>query len=245
MKSIEIIITGANGGIGTALCTAYFNAGFSVIAIDIQDYIGHKYSDKYIQMDADEYAKSEVYRATINLAFKDVNPSVLINNCATQLLGGFEEFSAEAWHTTMNVNLSSSFFLIQAFYKELVLNKGQVINIGSIHANQTKPKFFAYATSKAALVGLTNALALEFKGKITVNAISPAAIDTPMLREGFDNDESVIDKLAKIHPSQEIGDSEDLAAFIFSITKANNRFLNGSNISFDGGISNALLDIDI
>ena len=87
-------------------------------------------------------------------------------------------------------------------------------------------------------------MAVEFKGKITVNAVSPAAIGTDMLKAGFDNNEAAVDKLAEIHPSQQIGEPDLLASFIMSLTTANNRFLNGSNISYDGGISNALLDLD-
>ena len=65
-----------------------------------------------------------------------------------------------------------------------------------------------------------------------------------MLRAGFDNDDKMLSKLAGIHPSQEIGSPQLLANFITDITLANNRFLNGSNISYDGGISSALLDLD-
>lgn len=242
---MEVVITGANGGIGSSLCQAYSQAGYSVVAIDLHSECKHKFCETYIEMDANKFAVSEEYRKSLSTQLESQNPSVLINNCATQLLADFENFSSDYWHQTMNVNLSSAFFLIKAFYKNLVSNVGQVINIGSIHGDQTKPRFFAYATSKAALIGLTKSLALEFKGKITVNAVSPAAINTSMLREGFGNDETIIEKLAQIHPSKEIGEPKDLAQFILTLTQANNRFLNGANIRFDGAISSALLDLDI
>ena len=240
----QVIITGANGGIGSALCKAYFKNDFEVIALDKQPAIEHSYGHQYISIDSNAYASSEEYRDNANIKLKSLNPSILINNAATQLLGNFESFEDKSWITSMNVNFHSCYFFIQAFYASLSANVGQVINIGSIHAAQAKPRFFAYATSKSALVGLTKSLAVEFKGKITVNAVSPAAIGTDMLKAGFDNNEAALDKLAEIHPSQQIGEPDLLASFIMSLTTANNRFLNGSNISYDGGISNALLDLD-
>jgi NAD(P)-dependent dehydrogenase (short-subunit alcohol dehydrogenase family) len=240
----QIIITGANGGIGTALCEAYHSRNFDVVAIDIQSMASHKFKSQYITLDQDEYVRSKEYRKKIDAQLSKLNPSVLINNAATQLLGEFSVLDDDDWTTTMNVNFQSCYFLIKACYEALAQNIGQVINIGSIHANQTKPRFFAYAASKSALVGLTKALAVELKGKITVNAVSPAAIGTDMLRAGFDNDDKMLSKLAGIHPSQEIGSPQLLANFITDITLANNRFLYGSNISYDGGISSALLDLD-
>jgi len=244
MMKKQVVITGANGGIGSALCKAYFDHDFEVVALDKQTGSAHDYVHKYVSVDSDLYASSEQYRNSVNLKLKSFNPSILINNAAVQLLNDFGYFEDQDWVSTMNVNLHSCYFFIQAFYASLSLNIGQVINIGSIHASQTKPRFFAYATSKSALVGLTKSLAVEFKGKITVNAISPAAIGTDMLKAGFDNDKTALDKLAEIHPSQQIGDPKLLASFILSLTTADNRFLNGSNISYDGGISNALLDLD-
>jgi len=242
--SNQVIITGANGGIGSALCQAYQVSGFDVVAIDLHPKITHEYGHQYYQIDSDQYAGSKKYRKEINQKLKSLNPAILINNAAAQIIGNFKDFEDDSWITTMNVNFQSCYFFIQSLYDSLATNNGQVINIASIHAIQTKPKFFAYATSKAALIGLTKSLAVEFKGKITINAVSPAAIGTDMLRASFDNDEKAIGKLAAIHPSQEIGNPLVLANFVVSITSSNNRFLNGSNITFDGGISNALLDLD-
>ena len=242
--SNQVIITGANGGIGSALCQAYHNNGFDVVAIDLQPEIRHEFGHLYFQIDSDKYAASKQYRTAINQKLKSLNPSILINNAAAQLLGNFDEFEDESWVTTMNVNFQSCYFFIQACYDSLSSNNGQIMNIGSIHADQTKPRFFAYATSKAALIGLTKSLAVEFKGKITVNAVSPAAIGTDMLKAGFKDNVAALDRLASIHPSQKIGRPDLLASFILSLTTANNRFLNGTNISYDGGIGNALLDLD-
>ena len=240
----SVFISGANGGIGSALCRKYTAEGYFVIATDVHEQPAHDACNEYYAIALDRYASDEAYRTKIEEQMKHLAPEVVINNAAIQLIGPFEKFELDQWNASMDVNLTSAFLLIKNFYVALKEHKGQVINIASIHSRLTKPGFFAYATSKAALVGLTNALAVEFKGDITVNAVSPAAIATDMLKAGFDNDEGKVAELAQLHPSQELGNPDDLASFIFGITAANNRFVNGANFEVDGGISGALLDLE-
>lgn len=242
--SIRVFITGANGGIGQSLCKFLKEKKCTVIASDLGKKCEHNSCETYIGLDLNRYVVDEIYREDINKVLKGLEIDVLINNAAIQLLGNFEDFSSFSWQRTQNINVSAVFYITQAFYTSLVSNHGQVINIASIHHKLTKPRFFAYATSKAALVGLTKSLAVEFKGKITVNAISPAAILTDMLRDGFNNDSDKLEQLSSIHPSREIGRPQQLAAFVYNLITENNRFINGSNIEINGGIGSALLDLD-
>lgn len=240
----KVFITGANGGIGKALCKKYSHENYVVVASDLHEKCNHDYCSDYISIDLNKMVENDSYRSEIKTSLVKLEIDILINNAACQVIEKFENFSFQMWQESINTNLSSVFALIKMFYNNLKLRRGQIINIASIHSHQTKPEFFAYATSKAGLVGLTKSLALEFKGDITVNAISPAAIDTLMLNEGFNHDQSKIDKLKQLHPSGIIGSPEGLSNLIYQITNSNNRFLNGSIITFDGGISNALLDLE-
>jgi NAD(P)-dependent dehydrogenase (short-subunit alcohol dehydrogenase family) len=240
----SIFITGANGGVGSALCQKYSSEGYYVIASDLADEPTHQFCNAYVDVDLNEFVLNDAYQAETLNRLKEYTPELLINNAATQIIGSFADYQLENWQKTFNVNLSSAFLLIKAFAKSLEDQNGQIINIASIHGKLTKPGFFAYATSKAALIGLTKSLAVEFKGKITVNAVSPAAIETDMLKAGFDNNQDKIDDLAKIHPSQQLGSANQLANFVFQITQMNNRFVNGSNFEIDGGIGGALLDLE-
>ncbi len=240
----SIFISGANGGIGSALCEAFTAKGYYVIASDKADEPTHNFCNAYQPLDLNRLISDTDYQAKVLVELAEYSPEVLINNAATQILGKIEEFSVEMWNTTMNVNLTSAFMLSKAFVASLTEQKGQILNIASIHANLTKPGFFAYATSKAALVGLTKSLAVEFKGRITVNSVSPAAIETEMLKEGFDYNQDKLDELAEIHPSQTLGSPKSLADFICTLVSSNNRFLNGSDIQYNGGIGGALLDLD-
>ena len=108
----------------------------------------------------------------------------------------------------------------------------------------TKKKFISYATSKSALVGLTKSMSVDLQGKVRVNSISPAAIDTPMLHEGFNNNEQNIKKLNSLHPSQRIGKPNEIAKLARFLAERDLGFLNGANLNIDGGISNVLKDLD-
>ena len=107
------------------------------------------------------------------------------HNGKDAVLGSFEQLSASDWHETMAVNLLAPVAISRALLPELKRQHGSIVHIGSIHSQLTKPGFTAYATSKAALAGLTRAMAVELGGSVRVNAIEPAAIATPMLAAGF------------------------------------------------------------
>ena len=120
---------------------------------------------------------------------------------------------------------------------------GCVINISSIHARLTKSDFSCYAASKAALESLTRSLAIELSGRgVSVNAISPAAISTEMLKEGFAKTPHKLEELESFHPSGSIGTPEQLATFVKSISEQRGGFLTGSVLEFNGAIGGKLHD---
>ena len=116
------------------------------------------------------------------------------------------------------------------------------LNIGSIHSKLTKAKFCAYSSSKAALSSLTKSLAIDFGHKFRINAIEPGAIDTPMLRAGFSDDEYKIQELANYHPSGKISKVEEVAELVAILCTAKLNSMHGSCIDMSGGISGRLHD---
>ena len=101
-------------------------------------------------------------------------------SCATPKRS-FEQLGLADWQETLDVNLMAPVAISRALLPQLKRQRGSIVHIGSIHSQLTKPGFTAYATSKAALAGLTRAMAVELGGSVRVNAIEPAAIATPML----------------------------------------------------------------
>lgn len=240
----NVFITGVLGGIGSALAEAFRANNYYVYGVDRREDF-HGYCDRFIRFDINEYVKDAAYRIRFTQIFDDVIPKldVLINNAAVQRLDRLENIKLDDWHETLNVNLTGPMLLSKLFLTRLEAGGGCIINIGSIHQQLTKPAFISYATSKSALVGLTKAMAVDLEGRVRVNAISPAAIETDMLRAGFDNNESALDELRKIHPVQRIGYPADVASLALFLASENHGFIHGANFLLDGGISSVLKDL--
>lgn len=238
-------ITGAAGAIGRALVERFVRDGLNVIALDKTRAVFADPAVRFIELDLGMAVVDTEYRERVFREIFSILPAsgldVLVNNAATQVAAPVESISLDAWRQTMNVNVTAPFVLIQAFLSALKTARGCVINIASIHAQLTKPGFVAYATSKAALVGLTRSLAVELGSDVRVNAIAPAAIDTPMLRAGFAN-AAAFSSLKSFHPVNEIGTPQQVADLAGMIADSKLQFLNGSVIQLDGGIGARLHD---
>jgi len=240
-----VLITGVLGGIGSLMAETFKAKGYFVVGLDINNNILNN-SDLFIKFDLNQYCINKEYRIEMNKVFEEKVPNlnVLINNAAVQILGKIDEIKFEDWTMTLNVNLTAPFLLSQLFLNKLANTKGCIINISSIHQQLTKKRFISYATSKAALVGLTKSMSVDLQGKVRVNSISPAAIDTPMLHDGFNNDEKKIEELNSVHPLQRIGKPMEVAKLALLLAEDELGFINGANIQIDGGISNVLKDLD-
>jgi len=241
----SVLITGVLGGIGSQLAKTFNEKGYEVIGLDVKDEPS-LWCHKCFKFDLDLYVTNAEYKKEIELMFDAEIPElfVLINNAAVQILSSLGEIELNDWNHTLNVNLTGPLFLSQFFLSRLMRSKGSIINIASIHHQLTKKRFLAYATSKSALVGLTKALSVDLQGCIRVNAISPAAIDTQMLRDGFNNDEDKVRMLNELHPSQRIGKPQEVSRLALLLAEDQLGFINGANLNIDGGISNVLKDLD-
>ena len=238
------LVTGVLGGIGSVISRKLKESGYYVYGLDVRDDFNYT-CDRFILFDLDKYVTDSSYRIKFTELFNNLIPrlDLLVNNAAVQRLDTLENLKIDDWQETLNVNLTGPLLLSKLFLDRLVSSKGSIINIGSIHQQLTKKEFVSYATSKSALVGLTKAMAVDLEGKVRVNAVSPAAIETKMLLEGFDNDQEKVRALEALHPVQRIGYPEDVAKLVLFLASENNGFIHGANISLDGGISSVLKDL--
>ena len=241
-----VIITGAAGGIGQVLCREFAKAGYYVIASDRAEECPLAEVDAWVNIDLDRLCRESDYRQHIvgqlREAAKGYDITALINNAAIQIVKFTESLTVEDWTVTLNVNLLAPFLLTQALLPDLEVSVGSVVNISSIHATQTKPGFTAYATSKAALNGLTTSLAVELGSRVRINNICPAAIATPMLLAGFAGHETRLDELGEMHPVGRIGKPQEVASLALFLASDAARFITGANIALDGGIGSRLRD---
>ena len=240
-----VLITGVLGGIGQGLAKTFQENNYRVIGLDIVNG-KNEYCDVFIQFDISQYCTDAEYKLRMEEKMNAEIPElfILINNAAVQVLGSLGEIRLADWNHTLEVNLTGPLLLSQFFLAKLEKSKGSIINIASIHQQLTKKRFISYASSKSALVGLTKAMSVDLQGRVRVNAISPAAIDTQMLRDGFNNDEDKVRMLYEIHPSQRIGKPAEVSKLALLLAEDELGFINGANIQLDGGISNVLKDLD-
>lgn len=237
------IVTGSAGAIGSSMVEALSGAGYFVVGVDRVETHG---ADESVVFDLatlpQRRSAVSTLRKRLLSAVGDRNLKALVNNAAVQILGPVDRLSVDDFRTSLDVNVTAAYALVQICLDRLSAARGSIVNIGSIHARLTKRHFCAYAASKGAIESLTRALAVEIGDRVKVNAISPAAIDTPMLRAGFDNATNSLRALAKQHPTQTIGYPDEVARLLLFIVDEAAPFLNGAVVELSGGIGARLHD---
>jgi len=240
-----VIITGCNGGIGQVLVQVFADAGWFVIGVDCVEG-GAVTPDMFIQADIGRFCTDETVIAAfaerVHAGLGGRHLAALVNNAAMQVLGSTSELKMSDVVASMNVNALAPFALVKTFLPELKANKGSVINIGSVHAQSTKPEFVAYASSKAALHGLTRALAVDLGPEVRVNTLAPAATATAMLKAGFANNQSALKALEDVHPLKRLAEPQEIARMALFLASKDAAFVTGSTFYADGGILSRLHD---
>lgn len=247
-----LLLTGAAGGIAEGVANAMVNSGWSILATDQPNAIQSRRSASppsvvdWIPLDLNDLSQKPSSLRSFEKATRSrlgANKlNAIIHNAAVQHLGTFKELTLTEWRETLDINLLAPILLSNLFLDDLIETKGSIVNISSIHSHLTKPGFTAYATSKAALSGLTRAMAVELGDRVRVNAIEPAAIRTPMLEAGFNDHPELLSLLEKYHPTNSIGSPEDVARAVSFLLDPANSFLNGCVLELGGGIHARLHD---
>jgi NAD(P)-dependent dehydrogenase (short-subunit alcohol dehydrogenase family) len=235
--SRAVVVTGAAGAIGAALCRVFRSQGCRIIGVDLEP-----------APEADHSVAADLGAATLDEALRAIRAALggealhaLVNNAAIQVVKPVEALDESDWRRTLAVNLLAPFLLTRGLLGELERSRGSVVNIASVHARLSKPGFAAYATSKAALEALTRSLAVELGARVRVNAVSPAAVDTPMLRAGF-ADPGALAALARMHPSGRVATPEEVARAAAFLASEAASAITGAVLALDGGIGARLHD---
>jgi NAD(P)-dependent dehydrogenase (short-subunit alcohol dehydrogenase family) len=242
-----ILITGVNGGIGRAIAEYSLSQGYVVFGTDTHnktDLVLDAYwtIDLALLVDSVDLQNDLKKKIEHSLAKSQLKLTAVINNAAVQILGGVADVTMAEFLLTQKINVAAPLLLTQLCLPSMSPREGSIINIGSIHADLTKSKFVSYATSKAALKGLTQAMAVDLAGYARVNCIEPAAIATPMLVDGFKATPEKFSELEACHPSGEIGTPQQVAKMCVFLIDPEMSFLNGACIGLNGGIASRLHD---
>jgi 2-hydroxycyclohexanecarboxyl-CoA dehydrogenase len=242
------VVTGGGSGIGLAVARRLAADGHSVAVFDRDG--GSSTSaagdveaagGRAIGLAVDVANREQVFAAVDEVRRQFGAPVILVNNAGTgATFNRFLQVSPEEWERVVKVNLTGAFHCCQAVLPDMVEAKwGRIVNISSSSAHSGQALLGPYVSSKSGLNGLTKSLALEFGPRgITVNAIPPGFIDTPMLRASEARGEfgpgGVDDAIART-PVRRPGSPEDVAATCSFLCSEEAGYITGQIIGVNGG----------
>ena len=237
----KVLITGGAQRIGKALVKHFHQIGWNIIfqyrsskseAESIKEELNSDRAEscEIIQCDFDDNVSCKLFYEELESKLEGLTS--LINNASTFYPKKLSETSHEDWIKLTSSNLYLPIFLSKFCAHELIKNKGNIVNIADIHAEQGLKNYTVYTAAKAGLMNFTKSLAKELAPNVLVNSVSPGAILWDV-NEPSENKKNEI--LASI-PMKRIGDENDIVAIInYLLTK--NTYMTGRNINIDGGKS--------
>jgi NAD(P)-dependent dehydrogenase (short-subunit alcohol dehydrogenase family) len=232
-----MVVTGAARGIGLAIARAGRAAGARVIGVDQSD----PTHDPRIDLDGLDYRRLDVTdtaaatRLFTALVEERGRLDILVNNAGVLVTTPIGHCPPADWNRVMRVNLESVFMLVQASLPYMA-TPGAIINIASTSAFVTAPGQSVYEASKAGVVSLTRALAVELAPRqLRVNAVAPGLIDTPMTRALFADAGSMEARVREKVPLGRAGTPEDIAEAVIFLASAEAAYITGETLVVDGG----------
>jgi len=225
------VVTGGGSGIGRAVAQRLRADGLHVATIDLNE------SDEQFAYTAD-VTNPEQVAAALTAIRADLGPvTVLVNSAGLEKFKRFTDLKFDDWQRVIDVNLNGVFHCIQAVLPDMIeAGWGRIVNISSSSTHSGQPYMSSYVAAKSAVNGLTKSLALEYgPAGITVNAVPPGFIDTPMLRKSEARGYLYVDKNIEATPVRRIGRPEDIAAACAFLISEEAGYITGQILGVNGG----------
>ena len=239
------LITGASSGLGARFAKVLASAGATVALaarrverlkelraeIDADGGEAHVY-----QLDVTDLASVRGCIARVEQDFKKID--ILVNNSGVSATARITDTTEEDYDFVMNTNAKGAFFVAQQTAKVMIAQKtaGRIINIASVAGMKVMSQLSVYCISKAAVVHMTRAMALEWgRHGINVNAICPGYIVTEINAAHFETEAG--QKLVSLLPRRRAGKPEDLDGILMLLASDESRFVNGTAITADDGLA--------
>ncbi len=242
LEAKRVLVTGANGGIGVAICLALAREGASVVACDLQSdataALGSLPAIDYMQLDV---ASEEAVRSVIESVSKDgASLDCAVNAAAIEFeTQRLDQCAIEDFDRMLAINVRGTFLSMKYQLRAMLAQpkRGVIVNIASttsFRAGRIQP---AYSASKHAVLGLTRQAALDYaRDGIRINAIVPGNIDTPMFQRAVQRRDIDVDVVARSMPMRRLGEPTEIAAAVLWLCSEASSFTTGHALAVEGGM---------
>ena len=251
MKDRIVVVTGAGSGIGKACAAEFAKAGADVVAADI-NLAGAEETVKEIN-DAggnavalrtdvsDPVSVQKLVEFTLSMFGK---VDAVVNNAAIQVNKTVEDMTVEEWNSQMSVNVGGIFLCCKYFLPHLKKTRGSIVNMSSVNGFFVEPMCAGYCATKAAIIGLTKAMAIDHGHEgVRVNSICPGYIDAG-LAEGYfqaqPDPAKAREEAGKLHALWRIGRPEEVGRVAVFLAGDDASFMTGASVVVDGGFGSGL-----
>ena len=237
------IVTGAGRGIGRAIAERFASDGASVVVAELDDGAAAETAAaidatgrRALAVHVDVTRPDDVTALAAAAMDRFGGIDILVNNAGILRSTKAAEVSPEEWHLVVDANLTGSFLCARAAYPALRdSGHGRIVNMASMAGRATSTLGGVhYTTAKAGVLGLSRHLAREWaRDGITVNAVSPGIVDTPMVRDSTGADR-MVEVLAAI-PMGRLADAAEIAALVAFLASDEAAYITGANVDIHGG----------
>lgn len=233
------LITGANGGIGSALArklsatgTRLVLAGRNTPALDA---LASELGAKALTCD---FTQPNEVASTVAATLSELGEIEAVAHCiGSILLKPAHLTSVEDWQAVMDTNLNSAFYLLNQLGRPMGKTGGSIAFVSSVAAEKGLSNHEAISAAKAGLAGLTRSAAASYaKNKLRINCVAPGLTDTPLAAPITQN-EAARKFSEAMHPIGRLGTAEEIANALFFLLSPDNTWITGQSISVDGGLS--------
>jgi len=237
-KNKKILVTGATGGIGKALVQKFVSLEGNVLATGTKteklDDLKKEFPNiNVLKFDISDHSKIEEFIE--NVSSQLVGLDILVNNAGINMDNLSLRMKDDEWKKVIDLNLGSTFFLCKYGIKKMLKNKyGRIVNITSVVGHTGNIGQSNYAASKAAIIGMSKSLAIEYaKKNITINCVSPGFIQSKMTDDIVESIKAV---LTSRIPMAKLGKGEDVANTVAFLSSDAASYITGETIHVNGGM---------
>ena len=244
LEGAVAIVTGAAGGIGSAVVKQLRRAGAAVVAEDLDPAVEELATeDDGVAALHGDSAQAAIARDAVQLALTRFGRlDVVINNAGRFLLKPIVDTTDEEWDGLMTTNVRSVFVHCREALPQLIASdRGAIVNVSSISGVIGLPAQGAYCATKGAIAQITRQLAIEHASDgVRVNAVAPGAVDTAFVDEalkGAPDPAAVRADIAASHPLGRMASAEEIARIMVFLASPQSSFMTGAVVMADGGFT--------